>query len=171
MEVAVLALAGTGTALATGIGALPVSRLGARAAAIRPALWGLTVGLMTVASVVGLLLPALDEGSTTSVAAGLVTGIAFLFATRGLLKRRDVHVGRLGRRSASLGARLRRVAGAQPARGLCDRDGVRLGDGGSRVVRDPRDRASERAGGNERRDPDGGRRLSAEPAVLGRRAD
>jgi ZIP family zinc transporter len=95
MEIAVLALAGSATALATGIGALPVSRLGAHAATIRPALWGMTVGLMTVASVVGLLLPALDEGSTPSVVAGLATGIAFLFASRRLLKKRDVHVGQL----------------------------------------------------------------------------
>jgi zinc transporter, ZIP family len=96
MEVALLALAGSGTALATGIGALPVSRLGEHAARIRPALWGLTVGLMTVASVVGLLLPALDEGSTAPVAAGLAAGIAFLLASRRFLERRDVHVGQLG---------------------------------------------------------------------------
>lgn len=95
MELALLALAGTGTALATGIGAIPVSRLGARADALRPALWGMTVGLMTVASVLGLLLPALDEGSTGSVVAGLGVGILFLLASRRLLQGRDVHVGQL----------------------------------------------------------------------------
>jgi zinc transporter, ZIP family len=95
MEIAVLALAGCGTALATGIGALPVSRLGQHATTIRPALWGATVGLMTVASVVGLLLPALDEGSTASVVAGLVTGTVFLLASRRWLKKREVHVGQL----------------------------------------------------------------------------
>src|SRR5215207_10071076 len=95
MEVALLALAGSGTALATGVGALPVSRLGGRAPTIRPALWGLTVGLMTVASVVGLLLPALDEGWTRSVAAGLAVGIVFLLASRRVLAKRDMHVGRL----------------------------------------------------------------------------
>jgi ZIP family zinc transporter len=96
MEVAALALAGSGTALATGLGALPVSRLGARAETLRPALWGLTVGLMTVASIVGLLLPALDEGSTTAVAVGLIAGIAFLLVSRRMLEQRDVHVGQLG---------------------------------------------------------------------------
>jgi zinc transporter, ZIP family len=96
VEVAALALAGSGTALATGLGALPVSRLDARAEMLRPALWGLTVGLMTVASIVGLLLPALDEGSMTAVAGGLVTGSAFLLVSRRVLERRDVHVGRLG---------------------------------------------------------------------------
>ncbi len=90
-----LALAGCVTALATGVGALPVSHLGDRAATLRPALWGLTVGVMTVASVVGLILPALDEGSRTSVATGLATGIAFLLLSRGFLAHRDVHVGRL----------------------------------------------------------------------------
>ena len=90
-----LALAGSGTALATGLGALPVSRLGARAEELRPALWGLTVGLMTVASVVGLLMPALDEGTAAAVVSGLGTGIAFLLLSRAALRHRDVHVGDL----------------------------------------------------------------------------
>ena len=95
MDLAVLALAGTGTALATGLGAIPVSRLGDRAGALRPALWGMTVGLMSVASVLGLLLPALDEGSTASVLAGLGSGVLFLLASRRLLQGRDAHVGAL----------------------------------------------------------------------------
>jgi zinc transporter, ZIP family len=95
MELAVLALAGSATALATGLGALPVSRLGVHADALRPALWGLTVGVMTVASIVGLLVPAWQEGSPGAVTAGLVAGSAFLLASRALLERRDVHVGRL----------------------------------------------------------------------------
>jgi ZIP family zinc transporter len=95
VEIVILALAGSATALATGLGALPVSRLGRRADELRPALWGLTVGLMTVASIVGLLLPALDEGPTGSVIAGLAVGVLFLLASRRLLAGRDVHVGRL----------------------------------------------------------------------------
>ncbi|HEX6653907.1 MAG TPA: ZIP family metal transporter [Thermoleophilaceae bacterium] len=95
MEIAVLVLAGSGTALATGLGALPVARLGAHADTLRPALWGLTVGLMTVASIVGLLLPALDEGDGATVAAGFATGVVFLLASRRLLEARDVHVGQL----------------------------------------------------------------------------
>jgi zinc transporter, ZIP family len=95
MELAVLALAGSGTALATGLGALPVSRLGAHADTLRPALWGLTVGLMTVASIVGLLLPALDEGSAAAVATGLVVGVVFLLVSRRALEARDVRVGQL----------------------------------------------------------------------------
>ena len=95
MEVLILALAGSATALATGLGAIPVSHLGERADELRPALWGLTVGLMTVASIVGLLLPALDEGSTTSVIAGLAVGVLFLLGSRRQLEGRDIHVGNL----------------------------------------------------------------------------
>ena len=95
MEVAALALAGSATALATGLGAVPVFLLGARAERLRPFLWGTAVGLMGVASIVGLLLPAVDEGGETSVVAGLATGVLFLLASRRLLQGRDVHVGKL----------------------------------------------------------------------------
>ncbi len=95
MEVAVLALAGSATALATGLGAVPVFLLGRRAERVRPFLWGVTVGLMTVASVVGLILPAIDEGSTGEVAAGLAAGIAFLLVSRRALSHRDVHLAGL----------------------------------------------------------------------------
>ena len=95
MDVAVLALAGSATALATGVGAVPVFLLGDRADRMRPFLWGTAVGLMSVASVVGLLVPALDEGGDVSVVAGLVTGAAFLLGSRRFLKGRDVHVGAL----------------------------------------------------------------------------
>ena len=95
-EVVTLTLAGAATALATGLGAVPVFALGAeRAARLRPFLWGLAAGLMGVASVVGLLLPALDEGEALTVAAGLALGVAFLGLTRAVVARRDVHVGAL----------------------------------------------------------------------------
>jgi ZIP family zinc transporter len=95
MEFAVLGLAGTATAFATGLGTVPVFLLGDRATQLRPFLWGATVGLMGVASVVGLLLPALDEDGGQTVAAGLVVGILFLLGSRRLLAKRDVHVGQL----------------------------------------------------------------------------
>ena len=92
-----LALASTATALATGLGAVPVFALGAqRAERLRPALWGLAAGLMGVASVVGLLLPALDEGDLAAVASGLLVGAGFLALVHALVDRRDVHVGALG---------------------------------------------------------------------------
>ncbi|HET7856480.1 MAG TPA: ZIP family metal transporter [Gaiellaceae bacterium] len=87
MDIIVLLLAATGTALATGLGAIPVFFLGARAERLRPLLWGGTVGMMTVASVVGLLRPALEEGDTLEVAAGLVAGVAFLVASRRFVDR------------------------------------------------------------------------------------
>jgi len=90
-----LALAGSATALACGLGAIPVWMLGERAEELRPALWGLTVGLMGVASVVGLLLPAVNEGSVVAVAAGSAIGVGFLLASRRVLESRDVHVGEL----------------------------------------------------------------------------
>ena len=61
MEVAVLALAGSATALATGLGAVPVFLLGPRAVRLRPFLWGTAVGLMGVAS------PAELEGIQSSL--------------------------------------------------------------------------------------------------------
>ncbi|MDP2710177.1 MAG: ZIP family metal transporter [Solirubrobacteraceae bacterium] len=95
-ELLILTLAAAATALATGLGAIPVFALGAeRAAALRPALWGLAAGLMGVASVVGLLLPALDEGSGPGVALGLLLGVGFLAVVRAAVERRDVHVGAL----------------------------------------------------------------------------
>ena len=90
-----LALAGAATALATGLGAVPVFLLGERAVQLRPFLWGATVGLMGVASIVGLLLPALDEDDGATVLAGLLVGVLFLVVSRRFLARREVHVGEL----------------------------------------------------------------------------
>lgn len=74
------------TALATGVGAIPVFLLGARAAALRPALLGIAAGVMTMTAIAGLLAPALDDGSVGEVALGLLVGVAFLFAARRLLR-------------------------------------------------------------------------------------
>jgi zinc transporter ZupT len=84
VEVGVLALAGCATALATGAGAVPVFFLGEHADRLRPFLWGATVGLMGVASVVGLLLPAIGEDGRGSVAAGTCVGAGFLLVSRRL---------------------------------------------------------------------------------------
>lgn len=100
-----LALAGSGTAVATGAGAVPVFLLGTRVERFRPMLLGVTIGLMGVASIVGLLLPALDEGRPVEVAAGGACGTGFLMASRRWLGHHDVHVRGLrgvGARSALL---------------------------------------------------------------------
>jgi zinc transporter, ZIP family len=80
--VLILLLAATATTLATGLGAIPVFFLGGRASVWQPVLYGVAAGAMTVASLVGLLKPGLDQGPTASVLAGLATGVAFLVITR-----------------------------------------------------------------------------------------
>lgn len=88
-----LLLAATATALATGIGAIPVFFLGERAVVLRSALLGLAAGVMTVASVLGLIAPALDEGSPLDVAGGIAVGVAFLLGARSHLGRRAAEAG------------------------------------------------------------------------------
>jgi zinc transporter, ZIP family len=81
-EAATLLLAACGTALATGLGAVPVFLLGSRAAALAPALLGFAAGVMGVAAVAGLLIPASEEGSAGEVVAGLLVGVGFLAFVR-----------------------------------------------------------------------------------------
>jgi zinc transporter, ZIP family len=64
-----------GTALATGLGALPVLALGAhRARAAQGMLNGIAAGVMAVAATVGLLAPALQHGRTVSVLLAAAAG-------------------------------------------------------------------------------------------------
>jgi ZIP family zinc transporter len=85
VDIVVLLLAATATAVATGFGAIPVWMLGARARVLQPGLLGLAIGVMAFASIVGLLEPAIDEGSAGSVLGGLAAGIAFLLVARRLV--------------------------------------------------------------------------------------
>ena len=73
-----LLLAAGATTLVTGLGAIPVFLLDARAARLAPFMLGIAVGVMGVAALLGLLVPALDEGSPAAVVAGLAVGAAFL---------------------------------------------------------------------------------------------
>ncbi|MGN6254991.1 MAG: ZIP family metal transporter [Solirubrobacterales bacterium] len=77
-ELLVLILAACGTALATGLGAVPVFMLGAAAKGLTPLLLGLAAGVMSVAAVLGLLVPAAEEGSVVELMAGCAVGVAFL---------------------------------------------------------------------------------------------
>lgn len=95
MDILLLVLAASGTALATGLGALPVFFMGTKAELLRPILLGSAIGAMTVASVIGLLKPALEEGPVTSVVPGFAAGALLLVAAGLLLGDRDVHVGAL----------------------------------------------------------------------------
>ena len=95
-DLLVLFLAACGTALATGLGAIPVWFLGSRAAALTPFLLGIAAGVMGVASIVGLLLPAAEEGSVWDLLAGLVLGGVLLGVARARLDTESVFMGRSG---------------------------------------------------------------------------
>jgi zinc transporter, ZIP family len=95
-DLLVLFLAASATALATGIGAIPVWLLGPRAAALTPFLLGVAAGVMGVASVVGLLLPAADEGAFWELSAGLALGGVLLGVARRRLDHEAVFMGRSG---------------------------------------------------------------------------
>lgn len=77
-EALALLLAASATALATGLGAIPVFLFGSRAESLTPILLGFAAGVMGVAAVAGLLIPATEEGSGVEVAAGLALGVLFL---------------------------------------------------------------------------------------------
>jgi len=77
---------------------------------------------VTVASIVGLLLPATDEGSTAEVVVGFVVGVAFLTIARLTLRGRDVHVGKMsGAGGSVVSTRLLRALRPQPAGGFRNR--------------------------------------------------
>lgn len=94
LDVFVLLVAASLTALATGLGAIPVFYLGERAAQLTPPLIGFAAGVMGVASVAGLLVPAVEEGSPLAVGCGLAVGAALLGVARARL---DVDAGFMGR--------------------------------------------------------------------------
>lgn len=101
MDYLILAVAGSATALATGLGAVPVFLLHDRSQRFRPLMWGFAAGTMGVASIVGLLLPAFDEpGTALTVWAGFAVGGVFMLTARKLLERREPRVG--GLRGASV---------------------------------------------------------------------
>jgi zinc transporter, ZIP family len=93
-DVVVLFLAACATALATGLGAIPVFFLGARAAQLTPVLLGFAAGVMGVASVAGLLIPAVEEGSPAAIVGGFALGVGLLGVARSRL---DADAGFMGR--------------------------------------------------------------------------
>jgi ZIP family zinc transporter len=92
-EVVLLLIAASGTALATGIGAVPVFFLGTRAAQLTPLLLGFAAGVMGVASIAGLLIPAGEEGSALAVIGGLAVGASLLGVVRSRLSLRTTFMG------------------------------------------------------------------------------
>jgi ZIP family zinc transporter len=95
-DLAILFLAACGTALATGLGAVPVWLLGGRAAELAPTLLGFAAGVMGVAAVAGLLIPASEEGSATEVLVGFAAGVAFLLLARWRFRLDRGFMGRTG---------------------------------------------------------------------------
>jgi ZIP family zinc transporter len=98
-ELLILFLAACGTTLATGLGAVPVFMLGSAAAErLAPLLLGLAGGVMAVAAVLGLLVPAAQEGSALDLVAGGAIGVAFLVLVG---RRFDQQTRFMGREGAS----------------------------------------------------------------------
>jgi ZIP family zinc transporter len=96
-ELLVLLLAAFATTLATGLGAVPVFMLGRdRAARMAPSLLGFAAGVMGVAAIAGLLLPALREGSVAEVGAGAAVGVALLVVVGRRLRPDAGFFGRTG---------------------------------------------------------------------------
>ncbi len=95
-QVAVLVLAACGTALATGLGAIPVFFLGHRAAQLTPLLLGFAAGVMGIAALAGLLIPATEEGSLVGVALGFAIGVIFLVVVSRRFKPDHGFMGRTG---------------------------------------------------------------------------
>jgi zinc transporter, ZIP family len=95
-DVVVLVLAASATAVATGLGAIPVFFLGDRAAQLTPLLLGFAAGVMGVASIAGLLVPAAEEGSVVVLLLGLAAGAALLGVARRRLEPSTVFMGRGG---------------------------------------------------------------------------
>jgi zinc transporter, ZIP family len=95
-EVVVLLLAATGTAVATGVGAVPVFLLGRRAHDLTGPLLGFAAAAMTVAAFTGLLIPAAEEGSAVAIVAGFLVGVAFVLGARALLPPDHGFLGRSG---------------------------------------------------------------------------
>jgi len=95
-DIVTLLLAASATAFATGLGAIPVFFLGDRAVRLTPPLLGFAAGVMGVASIAGLLIPAADEGSALAVAGGLVVGVALVAFARRRLNPEATFMGRSG---------------------------------------------------------------------------
>ena len=95
-----LLAAATMTALATGLGAIPVFVLDEPSAGFRGFLLGSAAGAMVVAALVGLLLPGIAEGGSLPTLVGAGAGVLFMFAVRSRLERSTTISSRQGRASA-----------------------------------------------------------------------
>ncbi len=95
-EALTLFLAASATALATGLGAIPVFLFGRRTERFAPLLLGFAGGVMAVAAVSGLLVPAFEEDGVGLAIVGLAVGVAFLIGARRYLGADVTFMGRSG---------------------------------------------------------------------------
>lgn len=95
-EAFALFLAASATALATGLGAIPVFLFGQRTERFTPSLLGFAGGVMAVAALSGLLVPAFEEGGDGLVIAGLAVGVIFLVGATRYLGADVTFMGRSG---------------------------------------------------------------------------
>jgi zinc transporter, ZIP family len=95
-DVVVLLLAASATALATGVGAVPVFLFGRRTERATPFLLGFAAGVMGVAALAGLLIPATEEGSLAEVVTGFAVGVVFLVVVSRRFKPDHGFMGRTG---------------------------------------------------------------------------
>lgn len=95
-----LIAASSATAVACGLGAIPVFALREPSRRTQALMLGGAAGVMAVAAIAGLLLPGLDEGDDLAVWAGVAVGVAFMFAVRRRLGRSEHIASRAGRTSA-----------------------------------------------------------------------
>jgi zinc transporter, ZIP family len=95
-DVVVLLLAASATALATGVGAVPVFLFGRRTERVTPFLLGFAAGVMGVAALAGLLIPATEEGSLAEVVTGFAVGVVFLVVVSRRFKPDHGFMGRTG---------------------------------------------------------------------------
>jgi ZIP family zinc transporter len=82
--------AGLVTALATGIGALPFFLIDDVSDELTVALWGVASGIMTTASLFGLLPEGLDSGPWTTVGVGVLAGVGLVVVANDILVDADI---------------------------------------------------------------------------------
>jgi ZIP family zinc transporter len=87
---ALVFVAGFVTALATGIGAVPFFFVHDISNRWNVVLWGIASGIMTTASVLGLVPEGLNAGSWTMVAVGLAAGVVLVLVARDVLMDVDI---------------------------------------------------------------------------------
>ena len=92
MELLVVILVGVATMVATGLGVIPVVLLGSRAERLQRWLIATAALVMTAASI-GLLGPALQDGSTATVVIGVLIGGTLLLLARRRLAQHGRYAG------------------------------------------------------------------------------